>query len=235
SMSLQMIAFDADDTLWHNEIYYRQGRQLFDEIMAEYGLESDSLDLVDQIELENLQFYGYGAVGFAISLVEASIELTDGRIKAADILRLLSISKRIVGAEVELFEGVEDVLRSLAGSHRLILITKGDLRHQRQKVDESGLESYFDGIEIVSEKDESIYQEIVDRWRVPPDQFLMVGNSMRSDVLPVLQIGGMAAHLTNTMTWDYEQAPTSNLPTNRFFQLERLEEAIRLVERLDDR
>lgn len=221
-MEYEWIGLDADDTLWHNEREYRRGRDLFLEMMADYGIDEGDISLLDHIEVKNLQHFGYGAVGFAISLVEAGIELTGGEISSREIKRLLDVSKDILNAEVEVFPEVEDTLETLSDSFRLIMITKGDLLHQRKKIQASGLSHYFLNIEIVHEKNPDTYREILQRHQVLPSKFLMVGNAMRSDILPVLSIGGSAVYLHNELTWEFEEAERIHLPPDRYFEIHAL-------------
>lgn len=229
-MKLDMIGFDADDTLWKNEIYYRNGRQLFDRLMKKYGVSSEGSANVERREIENLQYYGYGAVGFAISMAEAAVELTKGEITASELMQLVGVAKKIISAEVELLDGATEVVSHLAEATPLLLITKGDLLHQQSKVDHSGLKEYFSGVEIVSDKTPETYQAILDRRQIDPIRFLMIGNSMRSDVLPVLDIGAMAVHLSGHMTWDFEQEEELSLPEGRFFEVESIAEIPQLID-----
>lgn len=232
-MAVDLIGFDADDTLWQNERYYRQGRQTFLQVMERYGLPPQADARVHQLEIENLKYYGYGAVGFAISLAEAAIELTEGRVAAADIQTLLQVSKSIIGAEVELYEQAEKVVARLAQSHRLLLVTKGDLLHQRSKLKRSGLAPFFGQVEVVSEKQPEVYAEILQRIGVEPPRFLMIGNSMKSDILPVLKIGGLAAYIHRELTWSHEVVDEAELPGDRYFEVSDLASLPRLVASLD--
>lgn len=233
-MTFDLIAFDADDTLWENEAYYRRGRRTFDAILQRYGISEEAGDLVHQIEVENLEYYGYGAGGFAISLVEAAIQLTNGEVRAEDVRELLSVGKEIIGAEVELFDGVEETVEILASSYPLMLVTKGDLLHQQSKVDRSGLAPHFRFVEVVSTKVPATYTRLLADLGVKPSEFLMIGNSMKSDVLPVLDLGGCAIYLHNELTWDHESVPEADLPPGRALEvgdLREVPEAVRSLER----
>jgi putative hydrolase of the HAD superfamily len=227
-----LIGFDADDTLWHNEREYRRGRALFGEILARYGIQSGIDERLEAIESRNLPVYGYGVVGFVFSLIEAGIELTAGRIAAGDIQALVNLSKQMLSAEVELFEHAEATLARLAQTHTLMLVPKGDLRHQQSKAARSGLNGYFRYVEIVSDKTPEVYAGILARRGVAPARFLMVGNSMRSDILPVIAIGGWAAYVPNDLTWSHETLPAEACPRQRFFELEHLGQLPALIERL---
>ena len=199
-----LIAFDADDTLWHNERLYSQGRAIFQQALAAHDLPEAIEPRIDAIEIGNLPYYGYGAMSFVLSMIEAAIEITGGTVTGEEIRALLEHGKLMLSAEVELYEGVEETLAGLAVSHSLMLITKGDLQHQQAKVAASGLAGYFQHVEVVSDKNPAVYQEILDRHKLVADRFLMVGNSMRSDVLPVVAIGGWALHIPNSLTWSHE-------------------------------
>jgi len=201
-----VIAFDADDTLWHNEILFQETERKFVEIVSKY-CETSSDDLGQRLfetEMRNMRYFGYGVKSFTLSMVEAAIEITDGRIPAAEIGRLVEFGKGVLAHPVELLAHVESTVAELADNYRLMVITKGDLLHQQNKVDQSGLARYFSHVEVVSEKDEQTYQTILDRYGFTPRHFLMIGNSVRSDVLPVVTLGGQAVHIPYRVTWQHE-------------------------------
>ncbi len=229
----ELIAFDADDTLWENEAYYRAGRRAFDAVLAGYGVSSKAADAVHQVEIDNLDVYGYGAAGFVISLVEAAIQLTDGRLRADDVGRLLDIGKQIIGAEVEIFEGVEKTITQLANSYPLMVVTKGDLLHQQSKLDRSGLAPHFSYVEIVSQKDQATYAALLSKHGVDPSRFLMVGNSMKSDIVPVLELGGYAIHLHRALTWDHETVEGISVPQGRYREADHISQVPALVQSLE--
>ena len=202
-----MIAFDGDDTLWHNETLFSMSQERFRAILRSHL----SLDLAEldarllATERRNLAVYGYGIKGFVLSMVETAIEVTDGRIPATDIAAILSFGRAMLEHPVELIEGAREVLESLrVRDHELWLVTKGDLFDQESKIARSGLEPLFDRIEIVSEKDEATYCRLLDRNGVSADEFAMVGNSLRSDVLPVVGLGARAFHVPYQITWALE-------------------------------
>lgn len=201
---LDWIAFDADDTLWKNEEYYLQGRAEFLEILMKYGLEADDIHKFDRFEVENIRYFGYGVMSFILSMIEIAIQLTDERIHPRDIQAIIQLGKRMLTQEVEVYSGVKSLLKSLAEKLPLMLITKGDLQHQRNKVSASGLEDYFQILEVVSDKSPAVYREILERHGIQPERFLMIGNSMRSDVLPVLEVGGWGLYLADHPTWSHE-------------------------------
>lgn len=228
-MQIELIAFDADDTLWHNEIHYRRGWNVFNRILAKHGVPDPDEARLHEIEIANLEYYGYGAVGFAISMVEAAMEMTAGQIAPDDLQALLAVSKTIISADVELFAGVKETIQMLAGSHPLMLVTKGNELHQASKIERSGLRRYFDHIEIVPSKTPETYTGILDRINVSPDRFIMVGNAMRSDILPVLEIGGCAVYIHNELTWSHENDVLDEHPPERFFEVHRFDELHELI------
>ena len=201
-----LIAFDGDDTLWENERLFVDAQAVLRRLLAG----ADDPAKIDQrlIEAEknNLSHFGYGIKGFALSMIETAIELTDGRIPGRDIRIILDTAKSMLAADVELLDHVEEALAALAGAYRLILITKGDLHDQERKVARSGVGHYFSDVEIVSEKGPETYSGLLKRLATPPDRFMMVGNSIRSDILPVLKIGGSAVHIPHVLTWSHEHA-----------------------------
>lgn len=227
-----LVAFDADDTLWHNESVYLEGRERAAQIVARYGQASAFKKRLDEVEVGNLRYYGYGVMSFVLSAIEAAIDVTEKEITAGDIQELVTLSKEMLTHEVHLFEGVEEALSQLSQTHPLLLITKGDLRHQQAKVGESGLARYFRGVEVVSDKTPATYERILNRYQVPPSRFLMVGNSLRSDIAPVLELGGWAVHVPSDLTWNHEMAVSPLETRERYFEVEQVGQVPGLVERL---
>lgn len=202
---VDIVGVDADDTLWHNETYFAEAQATFVQILAPWTPEGeDVLALHDATERRNLELFGYGIKGFTLSMVETAIEVSRGEVSTSAIAELIRIGKEMLAHPVELLDGVEEAIDALAETHQLVLITKGDLIHQETKIARSGLADRFERIEIVSEKDPATYRAVVDRMGVAPERFLMVGNSVRSDVLPVLEIGGHAVHVPYAITWSHE-------------------------------
>jgi putative hydrolase of the HAD superfamily len=202
-----LIGLDGDDTLWHNERDYVEARERFRLIIERCGVplrEEDLAEAVNRTELQNLPYYGYGVSSFVLSLIETAIGLTGGRIEGREIAELLVLAKSMLTSQVELFEGAREALEALSAEHPLVLITKGDLLHQRSKLDRSGLGVHFRAVEVVSHKTPDVYAEILARHGVDPSRFLMVGNSPRSDILPVLAVGGWAAHVPAALSWSHE-------------------------------
>jgi putative hydrolase of the HAD superfamily len=202
---IDVVGIDADDTLWHNETYFAEAQATFVQILAPWTPEGqDVLAMHDATERANLELFGYGIKGFTLSMVETAIEVSRGEVSTSAIAELLRLGKEMLAHPVELLEGVADAVEALGRDHRLVLITKGDLIHQETKIARSGLADRFERIEIVSEKDPETYRAILGRMDVSPERFCMVGNSVKSDVLPVLELGGHAVHVPYAITWSHE-------------------------------
>jgi putative hydrolase of the HAD superfamily len=202
-----LIGIDGDDTLWHNERDYVEARERFGRMLARSGVavgQDELTEAINRTELQNIQYYGYGVSSFVLSLIETAIHLSDGRITGRDIAELLDVAKSMLTSEVELFEGAREALEALSDHYPLALITKGDLLHQRSKLERSGLARHFRYVEVVSHKTPDVYRGILSRLDVEPGRFLMVGNSPRSDVLPVLDLGGSAVHVPAALSWAHE-------------------------------
>ncbi len=219
---LKTIAFDADDTLWHNEEHFSMTQGRFRQLLTQYH-EPEWIDKkLFETEMRNLEHFGYGVKGFTLSMIETAIELTEGRISGTEIMEILNFGKEMLRLPTELLAHVAEVIPSLAKEHPLLLITKGDLLAQESKIAQSGLAEHFTHIEIVSEKTPAAYQTILDRYSIEPAHFIMIGNSMRSDVLPVLEIGGYGIHLPYQLTWAHEQVAKDPPQSERFFRLDSL-------------
>lgn len=204
--NIEVIGFDADDTLWHSEVYFERTQRRFRELVERFlASDVDVNAVLVEVEHRNLIRYGYGIKGFTLSMVEAAIEVTDGAIGTEEIAQVLAAGRAMLDHPVDLIDGVDEVTASLADlGYRLLLVTKGDLHHQELKIAASGLAERFERLEIVSEKDRGTYRRVVESMGVGPESFCMVGNSVRSDVLPVLEIGGHAVHVPYRVTWSHE-------------------------------
>ncbi len=224
---IDWIAFDADDTLWKNEEYYLEGRGRFLDILQKYGLGIPDIENFDQFEVENIQYFGYGVMSFVLSMIEIGIEMTEEKIHPSDIQKLIDLAKEMLSHEVEIFKGVSDLLEVLSAEYPLMLITKGDLLHQQRKFAASGLAQYFRAIEVVSDKSPGVYEGILNRYNIEPARFLMVGNSLRSDILPILELGGWAMQLTDHPTWSHEDDPTNLLDQERYLGVEGIPHVLR--------
>jgi putative hydrolase of the HAD superfamily len=232
---IEVVAFDGDDTLWHSESHFVDAHARFVALVSPYvdGDPSVIDERVVATERANLAIYGYGAKAFTLSLIESAIELTGGRVTSSEISAILDLGKRLLDHPVELLDGVEEVVARLADDgYRLIVVTKGDLFHQEAKVAGSGLADRFSRVEIVSEKDVSTYRRVMGEASVAPEDFLMIGNSVRSDILPVVELGGHAAHLPYMYTWELEHVADSDAERLGFHELTSIRQVPELLERL---
>ncbi|MGN2254192.1 HAD family hydrolase [Frateuria sp. GZRe12] len=219
---LELIGFDGDDTLWHSEGYYQAAGAEFQAILARYIDVTDSQVQASMLATErcNLKLFGYGAKGMTLSMVETAIALTGARIEARDIHRIVQLGKAVLGHPVELLPGIREAVEAVAAKHAIVLITKGDLFHQEKKVAESGLSDLFRRIEIVSEKNERTYHRVLGEFGLAPAQFAMVGNSLRSDIEPVLALGGWGVHMPYHVTWAHELETGLSGEEERFVTVE---------------
>ena len=215
-----LIAFDGDDTLWQNEPLYHNAQEHFRSLLAGYAVDDLADARLYETEMRNLRLFGYGAKAFTLSMIETAIELTDGRIAGADIQRIIDAVKEMLQRDIQLLDHVQETIPRLAGQAPLMILTKGDLLDQESKIARSGLADYFDHVEIVSNKDESTYAAILRRYGVAPGRFLMIGNSLPSDVLPVAALGGQAVHIPHEITWAHETV--TGRPSAAYVELEHV-------------
>jgi len=202
--NIKVIALDADDTLWVNETYYREAENKFIKLLSKYETENKLDQELFKMEMKNLYLYGYGVKSFMLSMIESALELSNYKIKPTVIQQIIEIGKEMLEKPIELLEGVEETLRALKPKYKLILATKGDLLDQERKLEKSGLIKYFHHIEILSDKKPENYQKLLAHLDITPQEFLMVGNSLKSDVLPLLEIGAKAIHVPFHTTWAHE-------------------------------
>lgn len=225
---IRVIGFDADDTLWVNEPYFRRAEDAFCELMADFMPADRVRCELFKIEMENMGIYGYGGKAFTLSLVEAALKFSNGRISAKGIERILSIGRSILEHPVELLDDVPDLLHSLKGRYRLLVVTKGDLLEQEHKLERSGIAGFFDHIEIFSDKRESDYQRLLDFLSVAPEEFVMVGNSLRSDIVPVVSLGAHGVYVPFHTTWQHEVVEVDD--SFSFYEISRLRELTQLLD-----
>ncbi|MET0299908.1 MAG: HAD family hydrolase [Flavitalea sp.] len=222
---IKVIAFDADDTLWVNEPYFRQAEDQFCALLEDYLPQHSVAKELFRIEMQNLELYGYGIKGFMLSMIEAVDVITGGTAPLSLVNRAIEIGKDMLQRPIELLEGIEDTLAALQGRFRLVVATKGDLLDQERKLNKSGLQKYFHHIEIMSDKKVANYQKLLKHLDCAPAEFLMLGNSVKSDVLPVLEIGGYAAHIPYHITWQHE-VHEMNVEHENFLALERADQIL---------
>ncbi|UXE68511.1 MAG: HAD family hydrolase [Chryseotalea sp. WA131a] len=203
--NIKVVAFDADDTLWHNESYFQEVEHKFCALLEEYLPQHTVERELLKTEIDNISLYGYGIKAFMLSMIETAIRISDSTIRVTVIERIIELGKEMLDKPIEKLEGVDEVLLSLKGKYRLVVATKGDLLDQERKLKKSGLEHYFHHTEIMSEKAEADYVKLIKHLDIQPSEFLMVGNSLKSDVLPVISIGGHGFHVPYHITWGHEK------------------------------
>lgn len=224
-MNLKVIAFDADDTLWVNEPYFRQTEDRFYELLSGYSSQHSLERELLRTEIENLALYGYGIKGFMLSMIETALKITDHKISAETIERIVDLGKQMLDQSIELLDGVEEVLQKLKDKYRLVVATKGDLLDQERKLKKSGIGHYFHHVEIMSEKDDANYLKLIKHLDIKPDELMMVGNSLKSDIIPVLNVGGYAIHVPYHITWAHEQVE-QDIESEKFKSAERIEDIL---------
>ncbi len=203
--NIRYVAFDADDTLWVNEKFFRDGEAVLCSLLEEYAPAEKVIKHLYDLEMSTLKLYGYGIKAYILSMIETALDISDGKVPQEIIRKIVEMGKTQMDRPVEVYDGVKDVLESLNSRYHLILATKGDMLDQYRKIGKSGLKGYFAHIEIMSDKKISDYRRLMDKLACEPSEFLMIGNSLKSDVVPVLEMGGYAAHVPCDVTWMHEE------------------------------
>lgn len=203
--NITTIGFDADDTLWVNETYFRDTEERFAALLEGYETKNKIDQELFKMEMKNLELYGYGIKGFMLSMIESALELSNNRVPQATLHKILRLGKEMISHPVEVLGEVQEVLEKLYGKYRLLVLTKGDLLDQERKLERSGLTKYFHHVEVLSDKKETNYQHLLDHLEVDVKEFLMIGNSLKSDVLPLINIGAQAVHIPFHTTWQHEE------------------------------
>jgi putative hydrolase of the HAD superfamily len=219
---IDTIAFDADDTLWHNEHLYLNTQNKFKQLLCQYHNDEWIEQRLNETEIRNLQHFGYGIKGFTLSMIETAIELSEGRVSVNEIQAIIEFGKEMLQAPVELLDGVRETIAQLAVTYELMLITKGDLIDQEAKIARSGLGDYFSHIEVVSEKNAETYQKIIAKYGITTQRFLMVGNSLKSDILPVIAMGGRAVYIPYKTMWVHERVADEDLDDRQYVTIEHI-------------
>jgi len=227
--NIKVIGFDADDTLWVNETYFREAETKFSKLLSKYETPNKIDQELFKMEIDNLPLYGYGVKAFTLSMVESALELSNFNISAKNIEAILNIGKIMINKPVELLDGVEDVLKILSKKYRLILATKGDLLDQERKLEKSGLNNYFHHIEVLSDKKEANYSNLLKHLGVNPSEFLMIGNSLKSDVLPLININAHAIHVPFHTTWAHEEVTEEEKNGKAYKTINVLNDVIKLL------
>ena len=225
---IKVIGFDADDTLWVNEPYYREVEEQFVQLVTSYGVNGNIAGALFETEVSNLRLYGYGIKAFMLSLVECAIELTGGGVSSRDIHRIIGFGKSMLERPIELLDDVKLVLGKLAPRYKLIVATKGDLLDQEGKMRRSGISDYFHHIEVMSDKKKEQYNQLFKHLDIVPEAFLMIGNSLKSDIIPPLELGSWCIHVPYHTTWAHEEVDKEPV-SGRFFQVEHLHQVLDLI------
>jgi len=223
--NIKVIAFDADDTLWVNEPFFQKTERRYCEMLEDYLPHHTVSKELLKVEIVNMSDYGFGAKAFMLSMIENAINISNGTVPNTVIQKTIELGKELINHEIELIEGIEEVLKALQGKYRLVMATKGDLLDQEKKLLKSGLEKYFHHIEIVSDKTEEQYKKLISHLDIKPQEFLMIGNSLKSDVIPVLNIGGFGFHVPYHTTWEHEKIDIS-IENERFRHLKTIREVL---------
>ena len=204
-MNLKVIAFDADDTLFINEPYFQETEEKFCALLQDYLSRQGLSQALFKTEIDNLDLYGYGIKGYTLSMIEAAMQISNNTLSIEVVGKIIELGKELLQKPIELLDGVEDTLKALQGKYKLIVATKGDLKDQQRKLHDSGLGPYFHHIEVMADKQELNYEKLLKRLDIQANEFFMIGNSLKSDVLPVLNIGGFAVHIPFHTTWEHEK------------------------------
>ena len=226
---IDLIAFDADDTLWENETLYLEARVKFEQILAPFASVEDIDQRLSDIEIANLDIYGYGIKSFALSMTEAAISLSANQITAVNLQSVIQIVHDILAAEIRLFSQVEETLAILTEDYPLMLITKGDLFEQERKVSRSGVAGYFEFVEVLGQKTAESYRDLLHRYGQAPEGFLMIGNSLRSDILPVISIGAQAIYIPYAHTWHHEHIEDESTAAVEYHEVEHMGQVPALI------
>lgn len=227
--NVKVIAFDADDTLWVNETYFREAEHEFAGLLSTFETENKIDQELFKTEIKNLDIYGYGIKGFVLSMIECAVEISNKSIHPETIEKILQIGKEMLHKPIDILDGVEEVLRSLHGSYKLIVATKGDLLDQERKLDKSGLLQYFHHIEVMSEKKEQDYKKLIRHLDIEASELLMVGNSLKSDVLPLINIGASAIHVPFHTTWAHEEVTKQDAHSTDYKTVQKITDILEFL------
>jgi len=223
---IKIIAFDADDTLWLNEVYYRKTEHDFADLLKEYGERDFVIEELFKTEMQNLKLYGYGAKGFMLSMLETAIRVSAGKVSSEIQRGILELGKSLLLSPLVLLPQVMEVLTKLKTQYKLILATKGDLLDQERKLENSKLNEFFHHVEIMSDKKEDNYQKLLNHLDIKADELLMIGNSLKSDIIPPLNLGCFAAHIPHETTWQHEKVGDDKISNDRFYNLKHLKDIL---------
>ena len=226
--NIKTIAFDADDTLWHNEPYFDEAQERFCQLFQDFASSQEILGSILNHQVKNLPLYGFGIKAFTLSMIETALKLTNRNISGKGIEQIMEIGKDLLQKPVELLPNIESVLSELKGNYKLIVATKGDLKDQHRKLHDSGIGAYFHHIEVLSDKTELDYEKMLGRLDVQAEEFLMIGNSLKSDVLPIINLDGYAIHIPYRTTWEYEKIDFE-IEHENFKSFDKIEEILTIL------
>ena len=227
---IKIIGFDADDTLWVNEPYFQDTEKLFCELLSGYMLPEQTSQELLKTEMENINLYGYGAKSFILSMVETALRISNNQVSQEKINKIISLGKELLSKPIVLLDGVQQVLAHLhQKGMKLIVASKGDLLDQERKLSKSNIEKYFHHVEIMSDKKESDYLKLLSHLEINPENFLMIGNSLKSDIIPVLNIGGSAIHIPYHITWQYEKAEDTVAHIKNFVKVKQISDVLKIL------
>ena len=230
---LSWIAFDADDTLWENELYYHHAQEELSLLLSSYQTPEVVERLLLETETRNIPFYGYGIKSFGLSMIETAIKISEGNIEGSGIKKILDVIHEMVQTRIEVLTGVYDTLKILFPDYKLMMITKGDMLDQERKLEQSGLRDFFSVIEVVNHKDTAVYRKILEKNKILAQEFLMIGNSLRSDVLPVSALGAYGVLINHHITWEHEKLINQDIGQHQYFELAQISELPDLVEKIN--
>ena len=219
---IKVISFDADDTLWQNENLFRETEQKFCRLMTPYAVKENTIKVLWETEVKNIPVYGYGIKAFTLDMLEAALKISKNKLTAKETQKIITLGKNLIKGPIVLLEGAENTLKKLSKKYKLIITTKGDLLEQENKIYRSGLLKYLRHIEVMSEKDSKSYARLLKELNVKPQEFLMVGNSVKSDILPVLALGANAVFIPSRFTWFYEDGDANKIPAENYLKLQNI-------------
>ena len=227
--NIKVISFDADDTLWQNENLFRRTECDFCTIMSPYSEKEKAIKVLWNMEVKNIPLYGYGIKAFTLDMLETALKISKGKLTSAETKQIINLGKKLIKSPIVLFEGTERTLKILNKKYKIVVTTKGDLLEQENKIYRSGLDKYFHHIEVMSEKNKSSYARLIKELNIKPQEFLMVGNSVKSDILPVLEIGANAVFIPSKFTWFYEEGDASKIPARNFLKLKEISQLLKML------
>ena len=226
---IEVVGLDADDTLWESEVHFVDVEGRFRALVGKYDIDGDVKQHLYDVERANLEYFGYGVKSFTLSMIETAIMLSDGAVSGDDVAEIVGWGKEMMVHPIDLLDGVRETVEQLAEQYTVVVMTKGDLLHQEAKVAQSGLADLVDGVDVMAEKDAATYQRIFERRGIDPDRFVMVGNSVRSDILPIRELGGHAIHIPHGHTWEFEVDDTATPDRDGYHLLRSITEVPALI------